>query len=415
MEVSLGLAVFGGLILLATRLAGGSIFAPWSLYTLGQVFTLSIAYLKLDPNMTDFSLATWLVWGGSALAFYLGCAAGNLLPQSPSVSRNSVVLHRAFPYWMLGVLAVYAFGVAMGLAKVGTWPMLARHPEEKRLLFQGGIWTGQLQHLCWVLLAASPLWAVRSKGLVRTLAWIVFAIAFSYGVLAGFRLVLMFGLVSLLMAWDLQVRRIAVLKVVVVVALFIGATSILMIQRMTGELGADDQMVKTGTEIATKGAYAYLANNFWNLDFAVSRQLGPHPHPLTLGGVTFLTPMVYVGLGGKFAVAYGWDSWMNEGSLKTKALNTISYQWLLIKEGGWPAVVLFPFGWGVISSFLYARVVKRQSDWAHLLYTPLAFSLAFSFFLFMYQTPMYWQIAVAFVVLRLMTRSVDARSFPISN
>jgi oligosaccharide repeat unit polymerase len=413
-EVSLALAFVGSVVLLATRVAGGSIFAPWSLYTIGQVFTLAIAYLKLDPNMTDFTLATWLVWGGSALAFYLGCIAGNLFPQSRSVTRDSVVMHRTFTYWMLGVLAVYGFGVVMGLAKVGAWPMMTRHPEENRLVFQAGIWTGQLQHLCWVLLVAAPLWAIRGKGLVRLLALILFAIAFSYGVLAGFRLVLMFGVVSLLLAWDLQVRRIAVLKVAVVVVVFIAATSILMIQRMTGSLVADDQMVKVGTEIATKGAYSYLANNFWNLDFAVSRQLGPRPHPLTLGGLTFLTPMVYLGMAGKFAAAYGWDSWMNEGSLKTTALNTISYQWLLIKEGGWPAVVLFPFGWGVVSSHLYAQIVKQKSDWAHLLYTPVAFSLAFCFFLFMYQTPMYWQIAASFAVLRLLTRSVDAGPSPTS-
>lgn len=405
MEVSIALAVFGLIVLLATRYSGASLFAPWSLYTMGQVLTLAVAYLKLDPLMTDFSVMTWMVWGGSAIAFYLGCAVGSLLPEGHQ-SGGRIVNQPAARLWLLGVLALYGYGLSVGFSRLGTWPMLGKNADFARLVFQAGAWTGQFQHACWVLLAVTPLFAVKSRGIFRLLACALFLVGFSYGILAGFRMAIMFGIISAMMTWEFHVQRVAVVKMVGIMALFLVASSLFVIQRTTGTLAGNNDLIKAGTEVLVDGAYGYVANNFWNLDYSVARQLGSHPHPLTFGGLVFLTPLVYVEIGGKLVASLGWDTWRNEGSLKYNVLNTISYQWTLIKECGWPGIILFPFGWGIGSAWLYRRAVRCRSEWAHLLYVPVGFSILFCFFLFMYITPMYWFIFGGYVSLWVLTRNV---------
>jgi len=403
-EISLALALLGGLVLIATRWHGVSMFSPWTLYTLGQFFTLSVAYLKLDPLMTDFSVVTWAVWAGSAVAFFAGNLAATLVPQS-TLKPIQLVRVRSWWLWLWGVVGLYLFGTAMGLLKVGTWPVLARHPEDARLAFQQTAFsTGLLQLSNWVLVAVLPLQAIMSRGWRRWLCCGLFLLAFCYGLLTGFRMILMFGLFSTLMTWDFFVHRVAVFKLALALFAFLLLSTVVMLMRMEGTHLMRPGILHLGGEIFVKGAYIYIANNFWNLDFAVSRQLGDHFHPQTWGGLFFQPPLMVLGIASKIEPAYGWDTWRNDLSVKRAALNTISFQWTVIKEWGWPGVVLFPFGLGAFATRLYMRVERARSQWAMLIYVPVAFSILFSFFLFMYQTPMYWMIGVCYFSLWLVTR-----------
>ena len=411
MEISLALALLGGLILTVTRLRGVSMFAPWVLYTLGQILTLSIAYLKLDPLMTDFSTVTWCVWAGSAAAFFLGNLAATLAPQSASKPIIRLVESRSWWIWLWGVFGLYTFGTAMGLLKVGTWPLLAKHPEDARLAFQQTAFsTGLFQLSNWTLAAVLPMLAILTRGWRRWLCVGLFLLAIGYGLLTGFRMIMLFGLFSTLLTWDFFVRRVSVFKLTLALVAFLVLSTAVMLMRMKVAHLVGPGTLHLGEKVFVKGAYTYIANNFWNLDFALHRQIGDRFHPQTWGGLLFQPPLWILGIGEKIEPAFGWDTWRNDFSVKSADLNTISYQWAMIKEWGWSGAILCPFGLGVVATRVFQRAEKARSQWATLLYVPIAFSILFSFFLFMYQTPMYWMIGLCYFALWLITRKSLPRS-----
>lgn len=366
--------------------------------------------------MTDFSTLTWVVWGGSCAAFYLGAISATLIPQQ-APAKASMVLTQPAWRWLYGMIGVYIFGIAMGLHTLGTWPAFSRHPGEDRLTFQQGpFMTGQLQHACWVLLATTPLFATLTSGWKRKVSWLIYIVAMSYGLLTGFRMVMFFGIFSALVTRDLLLKQIHVFKTGVYLLGSLVLFCLVLLPRVGISAFQGNNLLHMGASFFLHQIYDYIANNFWNLDFAISRQVGIHPHPTTWGGLMFEIPLVLLGIAGKIESAYGWDSWRNDLSLKTSSLNTISYQWALLKEFGWLGVIFIPYGIGAFATWLYRRVELFKSQWATLLYIPISFSILFSFFLYMYQTPMYWLILVSYLALWAATRtSSSSRNPPMSS
>ena len=48
-------------------------FSPISVYCFTQFLTLGIAFLRLDPAMTDFHAKTWMIWILGLVSFCAGC------------------------------------------------------------------------------------------------------------------------------------------------------------------------------------------------------------------------------------------------------------------------------------------------------------------------------------------------------
>lgn len=96
-------------------------FSPANVYCFSQALMLGVAYLKLNPAMTDFSLFTWMVWIGGFLSFLGGCFLMNLVwtsrNGSPMIcplklhceydwSRHFLFSFVAFGYFLIGVFFV---------------------------------------------------------------------------------------------------------------------------------------------------------------------------------------------------------------------------------------------------------------------------------------------------------------------
>lgn len=409
MEESITLFVLGLAIFLITIRTKHSIFSPISLYAMGQLFTLAIAYLKIDSRMTDFSPITWMVWIGSFISFVVGALVASLRKSPPPLSPARVSESpRAF-FWAFGIALIYVFGVALGYVKMGGWPLFSPHPEQARMDFALVPFPlGLFQSFNWILLASLPLFIARSKGAKRWTFIVFFALGFSYGILTGFRLVMMFGLFSALATRDLIVRRIPLIKLSAIFAIFIVFSSAILLIR--GGIGKEHKALGAGAAILmADGAYVYVANNYWNLNYAVNKQMGDNPHPTTYGGLFFEAPLMIFSEMSRVEESLDWDTWKNEKSISHPPLNTISYQWFLMKEASWLGVILLPGLLGGFAMRLYLQIQRFGSDWATLLYMPIGFSIFFSFFLYMYQTPMYWFIWTGYLLLWVMTKNIKGR------
>lgn len=406
MEVSVGLFALAAAILFLLGRKQVSLFSPLALYALGQVIPLGIAYLKIDDRMTDFHLATWFVWWGSLLSFLAGVALVSLRPVSVfSAATEPILRNRKTLGVVLLAFLIYATTTLMGYAVHGSWPILSRHPENARMDFvKLPFPLGLGQSFNWILLAMCPALALRSKGFLRWLHVALLALSFLYGVLTGFRLVMLFALFSIVATRDLMVRRIKPFRLAAAFLAFLVFSSAMLLVRSghssSGQRGAE----KIAAGMMAEGAYLYVANNFWNLDYAITRQLGTNPHPHTLGGLFFEAPLSIIGPMGKVEESLDWDTWRNEKSIKYQSLNTISYQWSLVKEAGWFGVLFLPGLLGAFATLLYRKIVVHRSEWALLLYIPIGFSIFFSFFLYMYETPMYWFIWTAYGLVYITTR-----------
>jgi oligosaccharide repeat unit polymerase len=400
-EVSTFLLSLWALVLLWGWIRKSSFFSPWALWATGQILTLGIAYLKFNPRMTDFCLATWLVWWGSTLAFMSGCACALLRPTAAVAWKPSLASTDATCRWAWISAGVYIAGTIAGYMVVGGWPIFSRNPGHVRTMFQSfSVSAIFSQETCWLLMAALPLLAGMAKGRRKHLFIGILISALLYGLLTGYRLSLFFGLFAILATRDLFFKRIPVFKLILASTLIVAFVSYLFVPQNGNSRNKTDAIAA----IMGHGAYDYVANNYWNLDAAVRRQLGNNPHQTTFGALFFEPPLIMAARLGKVEESLGWGTWKNENSIKTKTLNTISIQWSMIKEMGFCGVGILSFMLGYISTRLYSAIRDRRSEWSMLLYVPVGFSIVLSFFLYVYQTPMFWLIWTGYAGLYILNR-----------
>jgi oligosaccharide repeat unit polymerase len=115
--------------------------------------------------------------------------------------------------------------------------------------------------------------------------------------------------------------------------------------------------------------YAYLANDFWNLDFAIQKYVdGDHYYPMQYGLGLFRSLLWNLRLEGQLDAAYGFDTIMNESATKLKGFNTVVYVWHLYKDFGYVGAFLIPFLAGLFAakyyfSFLFKPTLFKISLW----------------------------------------------------
>src|SRR5690606_7913334 len=115
--------------------------------------------------------------------------------------------------------------------------------------------------------------------------------------------------------------------------------------------------------------YAYLANDFWNCDFAVKKVVdGDHRYPLQYGMGLFRALIWNLRLEGGLIEAYNFDSLFNESATKIDGLNTVVYVWHFYKDFGIAGAFLLPFiaglfAWKFYLNSMMAPTVFRLSLW----------------------------------------------------
>ena len=100
--------------------------------------------------------------------------------------------------------------------------------------------------------------------------------------------------------------------------------------------------------------YIYVANNFWNLDYALNPQTSVAGHPPTYGLDHFFAQVPFIS--GSLRKAFGWDDMLNNSITKLPGYNSVSYLWDIYKDFGGIGVAFVPFFWGILITWLYMRL-----------------------------------------------------------
>ena len=108
--------------------------------------------------------------------------------------------------------------------------------------------------------------------------------------------------------------------------------------------------------------YAYLAGNFWNLDFAIRRYAeGMWCYPMSWGYELFRPVLFFLRLDGPIMRAYGFDTGYNESVVKAAVSNSVVYVWHFYKDFGIVDVLLIPLLFGVALSLYHANTLRRAT------------------------------------------------------
>ena len=376
-------------------------FRPSTLYFLVQMVMLGVSYMQFLPAMSDFNYSTWLVWGGGMFSFLAGCymtdfawrsGGGPPLQKTLSVHGDyNWVCHfflsfSAFAYFFLGVLGV--------ISVTGTLVLLTDNPS----IWLTGRDNAVLKYADFFTTGAMVvgLFAVASFKSMNPVRWVryasrfmvVLAIALSFMTYPSRGInMLCIGMFIILLNYlrgRFSWRSLAV--VAVLVAIFFVAVA-----SLKGQYGNSDI---TDSKIAKEVAllpYRYVANNYWNLDYAFNRWSDIPEHEWTYGIDAFfgITHLMHIGDG--LQQSFGWDSPFNESVVKFTGFNTIPYLWDAYKDFGLPGIFLLPFFFGVFFTFCYHKMAVAKSPLMLLLTATFMMWIILWNFTTGYKQSMYWE------------------------
>jgi oligosaccharide repeat unit polymerase len=375
-------------------------FRPSTLYFLVQMVMLGISYLKFLPMMSDFRYSTWLVWGGGMFCFLMGCYITDFAWRSlggPPL-QDKIKIHgeynwvchfflsfSAFAYFFVGVIGV--------ISVTGNLVLLTDNPSQ----WLTGKDNDVLKYADFFTSGAMVvgLFAVASFKSMNPVRWVryasrfmvVFTMALSFATYPSRGInMLCFGMFIILFNYlrgRFSWRSLAVMSVLVGV-FFVAVAA------LKGQYGNSDV---TDSKIAKEVAllpYKYVANNYWNLDYAFNRMNDMPEHEWTYGIDAFfgITHLMHIGDG--IQQSFGWDTPFNESIVKYPGLNTIPYLWDAYKDFGLPGIFLLPFFFGVLFTFCYHKMAVAKNPFTLLLTATFMMWIILWNFTTGYKQSMYW-------------------------
>lgn len=373
-------------------------FNPLNVYVFTQCFTLGIAYLKLDPAMTDFKVSTWMVWLGALFAFILGTTTYYLLDTKEKLQQVDTSLGKTYN-WELHflisniLLCMYLIGVGLMIRKVGTLIILTNDISKwVSTEVSYGIYTS-------VAVASSPLVVMffmvsafksvnpehpkmRIYSIIISFVIIVLTVCV-YPSRASLFLALGFVLILFNILKKRIPIRLIVGSILVAVALFV------MVALFRAQYGTNT-LEGMAARKAMHVPYVYAANNYWNLDYMLNSPSDMERHPFTYGVDALNGMFEYTRLPGAIRNSMGWDGMFNESVHKVSGYNTTGYLWEVYKDWGIAGVIIFPFMVSFFMSFLYEKMKRARSPTLWMLFTMFLFYIGWWFFLAGYKFGMFW-------------------------
>ena len=140
--------------------------------------------------------------------------------------------------------------------------------------------------------------------------------------------------------------------------------------------------------------YKYVANNYWNLDYALNSPPDREIHPFTYGLDFFSGMFEYFRAPGSLKASLGWDGPFNESVQKIPGYNTTGYLWEVYKDFGLPGCFILPFLVGMAMSKLFVQVRRKKTPGLVMFYVFFIYFVGFWFFLAGYKQGVFWAWAV---------------------
>ena len=375
-------------------------FRPSTLYFLVQMIMLGVSYMKFLPMMSDFNYSTWLVWGGGMFCFLVGCYmtdfawrsyGGPPLQKTLSVhGEYDWVCHFFLSFLALAYFLVGVFGV---ISVTGNLVLFTDNPsiwltgkDNEVLKYADFFTTGAM---------VVGLFAVASFKSMNPVRWVrhasrfmvVFTIVLSFmtypsrgiNMLCIGMFLILFNYLRGRFSWP------SLALVTVLVCVFFVAVA-----SLKGQYGNSDITDGKNAKEAVLLLYRYVANNYWNLDYAFNRMSDIPEHEWTYGIDAFfgVTHLMHIGDG--IQQSFGWDSPYNESVIKCTGFNTIPYLWDAYKDFGLPGVFLLPFFFGVLFTFCYHKMATAKTPLMLLLTAMSMMWIILWNFTTGYKQSMYW-------------------------
>ena len=373
-------------------------FSPVNVYCFTQSITLAVAYLKLDYAMTDFKLKTWLFWIGAMVCF----CGGGLLVRLVAKSRGvSMVLHPPvlqYGYnWKLhvllsmGVLCLFFIGIYGIVHTAGNLILLTDDPgswmtkDTNYGYYSTFMGCGSLCVMLFELASFSkfnpvPLW----RNISRIMAFLVIVLSFMAYPNRG---TLFFSLGFLVIFYNYLHKRISSLWLTLFLAMAIGLfVGIGNIRHQYGNSSIENVAAQKMMLLP----YMYVANNYWNFDYAINPPSDREYHPHTYGIDFFFGMLEYTGAMGPIRKSKRWDSLFDESIQKEYGFNTANYLWEVYKDLYTPGVFLLPLIIGMALSLFYSKLSKPFTPRVILFYTFFIYFIGWWFFTPGYKQGIYW-------------------------
>lgn len=380
-------------------------FSPARLYLFFHSLTLGIAFLAADKAMTPFKSVTSLVYFGSAACFFLGCWLVGILDAIRKPKANEPLNIGAYN-WRLHIrlafvlFTVFLLGVLSAGWGLGEFPLFAKDKAKAITGFFRVSWYssvalsygGITMSLFFMAIFRPRKWSkiLNFAFWMTVISLVVFSLALS-------RSGLIFFAFFAMVFYNYAVKRLSLVKLGLLFLFFFSAFMV------TGYLKLDNfqkehQLNRVNpwklARLMMKLPYVYVANNFWNLDYALNPENYQERHPTTYGFTTVsgvLDMMALPGgtLGVNIRESGHFDDQFHVQSIKVKGLNTMGYQWGLYKDFGIAGPLVLPFLFGMFIKMLYLKVVRTPNVFNIALYSFLAFFIGLSWFLAFWESMIY--------------------------
>ncbi len=373
-------------------------FSPLTIYCFSQSLTLGIAYLKFNIYMTDFHLKTWLIWIGAMISFFVGASCTRFVWKIKQSAEKNVKSKQSLIsynwnyhlFFSFILFFLYVLGVVGIVLVAGNLLLLTGNPSR---------WmTKDIDYGYWALLFNSSPLVIMFFGIasfksinpikrIRVISRIMLPIVLVLNVFAyPNRGTLFLDLGVLLILVNYLKKRIS--PVLIIFCLIIAACFFVVISDMRSQYGASVKDVAVNTALDLP--YKYVANNYWNLDYAVNPPTDREMHPHTYGIDFFAGIFDYSPITGSIRNSFGWDGLFNERVQKVQGLNTTGYLWEVYKDLYMPGVIFFPFFVGMALSLLHSTMLSKMNPRNLLFYTLYIYLVGWWFFNHAYKQGIYW-------------------------
>ena len=372
-------------------------FSPISIYCFTQFLTLGIAFLRMDSAMTDFHGKTWMVWILGLLSFCSGCflalqyarAKGvscKLHPPSPPEGYNWNI-HLAFSFLAFGLFLVGVYGVVQ---KAGNLIVLTPHPADwmskdvdygfYALLLSSG-------PLSVLMFAVASFKKFNDNVFVCRVSKAMLLLTIVLNLMAyPNRTSLFCNIGFLVIMSNFLFKKISAAVILFVLALAIGG--FVGISSVRSQYGGGNIKGKA-MDVVMKLPYMYVANNYWNMDYALNPPTDNEIHPHTYGIDLFAGVFEYARVTGSFRNSFRWDDAFNDRIQKVNGFNTVNYLWEVYKDLHLFGVLVLPFLIGLSLTVLHLKLCRPFTPRQVALYTFFIYFVGWSFFTTGYKQGLY--------------------------
>ncbi len=370
-------------VTISTSLRKKDFFFPVTFFIILYSLLLAINYANLSPIQTPWSPTSHLLFWGSIALFIGGCLSiivlANIKFQPfiisfPAIRANlhgdaqTIDWKRFQTVWLI-CAAIFFFAYARSYMIVGEIPLFSRNPETSRLHFFGAsLLTNYSIHFgpLSIMLGMEALLFMPLRKKQKMLVFIVsLSILFLYGTIVtrtDIYRVALFGVILYHYGKkNFTLKHIAALLSAGAVLFLI--FSLVRVSHTATESFLATSHLRVPREFAWASYfYGYVANNFWNFDYAVRKFFdNNHPYPYGYGFYLFRSFFSITFMEGPFSQMFGFQDIFNSEITRIKGWNTVIFAWHLCKDFSFYGLFIFSLLLGMGSTIYYCNTFIKTT------------------------------------------------------